>query len=118
MSPATDPFESLPVKLIAALVVAVCLIVGIAGLVLPLVPGLVFLAVAGVVAARYSPKLDGLLRGNATVARYLDEADALTTLPIGQKVRLACLLFVRALIDGVAVLISSVARIVRSAARA
>lgn len=118
MSPATDPFESLPVKLIAALVVAVCLIVGIAGLVLPLVPGLVFLAIAGVVAARYSPDLDRLLRRNATVARYLDEANALTTLPLGQQVRLACLLFVRALIDVVAALIAGVARIVRTAASA
>lgn len=117
MNAETDPLASLPVKLIAAVAVAACLIVGFAGLVLPLIPGVLFLAIAAVIAARHWPALDRLLRGNTTVARYLDEANALAAVPFGDKVRLSCLLLVRALVDGMAVLIAAVAKLVRSAAR-
>lgn len=117
MSSETHSLESLPVKLIASIVVAACLIVGIAGLVLPLLPGMVFLAVAAVVAARYWPGIDQMLRRSATAARYLDEANGLARLPLGKQVQLACLLFVRALIEGVTVLIAAVTKLVRAAGR-
>lgn len=118
MSAETDPLASLPVKLIAAVVVAACLIVGVAGLLLPLIPGVLFLAIAAVIAARHWPALDRLLRRSPMAARYLDEANALATLPLGEKVRLACLLCVKALIDGVTLLIGAIAKLVRTAARA
>jgi uncharacterized membrane protein YbaN (DUF454 family) len=118
MNADTDPLPSPPVKLIAAIVVAACLIVGIAGLLLPLIPGVLFLAIAAVIAARHWPALDALLRRNTTIARYMDEANASATLPLGERVRLACLLLVKALIDGVALLVAGVTKLVRSAARA
>jgi uncharacterized membrane protein YbaN (DUF454 family) len=118
MSSETDPFANLPVKLVAAVVVAVLLVVGIAGLVLPFVPGLVFLAVAAVVAAKYLPGLDQMLRRNATASRYLDEVNGLAALPLGKQAQLAGLLFVKALIDAVTLLISTVTKLVRAAARA
>jgi uncharacterized membrane protein YbaN (DUF454 family) len=113
-----DSLPSLPVKLIAAIVVAACLILGLAGLVLPLIPGALFLAIAAVIAARHWPALDQLLRRNETVTRYLDEANAAATLPLAEKARLACLLFVRALVDAVTFLIAAVTKLVRTAARA
>lgn len=118
MTVETESPQSLPVKLIAAVVVAACLILGIAGLILPLLPGALFLAIAAVIAARHWPALDQLLRRNATASRYLDEANAAATLPLGEKARLACLLCVRALVDGVTLLISAVTKLVRTAARA
>lgn len=118
MSSDTPSLESLPVKLIASVVVAACLILGLAGLVLPFLPGVVFLVVAAVVAARYWPGLDQTLRRNATAARYLDEANGLAQLPLDRKLQLACLLFVRALIEGVSVLMVAVTRLVRAAGRA
>lgn len=117
MSSESDPFANLPVKLVAAVVVAVFLVVGIAGLVLPLVPGLVLLAIAAVVAAKHWPEFDRMLRRNATASRYLDEANGLAELPLGKKAQLACLLFIKALIDAVTVLISTVTKLVRTAAR-
>jgi len=111
-------FESLPVKVIACAVIVVCLIVGVVGLVLPIVPGLLFLAIAAVIGARYSPALDRMLRRNATIGGYLDRAGGLADLPLAKKVQLGCLLCVKALIDGVTFLVSTVTRLVRAAQRA
>jgi uncharacterized membrane protein YbaN (DUF454 family) len=118
MNADTDPLATLPVKMIAAMLVAACLIVGIAGLLLPLIPGVLFLTIGAVIAARHWPALDRMLRRNSTINRYLDEANALATLPLVEKARLACLLFVRALIDGATLLVAAVTKLVRTAARA
>ena len=47
----THSFDNVSTKLIAAGVIVVCLLLGFAGLILPLLPGLLFLAIAAIVAA-------------------------------------------------------------------
>jgi uncharacterized membrane protein YbaN (DUF454 family) len=111
-------FESLPVKLVAAAIVVACLALGVIGLVLPLIPGLLFIAIAAVVAAKVSPRFAEILRGNATLRGYLDRTDGFMALPLGQKIQLACLLGVKMIIDGVALLVAGVMRLVRAAERA
>jgi uncharacterized membrane protein YbaN (DUF454 family) len=111
-------FENLPVKIIACVVIIACLAVGVVGLVMPVIPGLLFLAIAAVVGAKYSPALDRMLRRNATIGGYLDRADGLVDLPPGKKVQLGCLLFLKALIDGVTFLVSTLMKLVRAAERA
>jgi uncharacterized membrane protein YbaN (DUF454 family) len=113
-----NSFENLPIKIIAGAVVIACLAVGIIGLVMPVIPGLLFLAIAAVVGAKYSPALDRMLRRNATIGGYLDRTDGLVDLPLAKKVQLGCLLFVKVLIDGVTFLVSNVMRLVRAAERA
>src|SRR5215204_7815131 len=91
-------FDSVPTKLIAAGVIFVCLPLGVAGLVLPLIPGLLFLAVAAVVAAKVSPRFAATLRRNDTLRGYIDRTQGIDELPLDQKLKLAGLLFVKALI--------------------
>jgi uncharacterized membrane protein YbaN (DUF454 family) len=105
-------------KLIACAVIVVCLALGAIGLLLPLVPGLLFLAIAAAVAAKLSPAFASTLRRNATLAGYLDRTDGFLELPFGQKVQVACLLCVRMLVDGVALLVTAVTKLVRAAERA
>jgi uncharacterized membrane protein YbaN (DUF454 family) len=114
----TRAFDDVTTKLIACAVIVACLVIGGVGLLLPIVPGLLFLAIAAVVAAKLSPAFGQTLRRNATLAGYLDRADALTELPLGQKIRLASLLCVKMLIDGVTVLVGAVMRLVKAAERA
>lgn len=61
-----------PFKLIAAAVVLGCLAIGLLGLLLPIIPGLLFLAIALVIAAGHFPSIDATLRRNRTLGRYLD----------------------------------------------
>lgn len=110
-------FDDVTTKLIACAVIVACLVLGGIGLLLPIVPGLLFIAVAAVVAAKLSPAFEQTLRRNPTLAGYLDRTDGFVELPLGQKVRVACLLGVKMLIDGVALLVALVVRVVKAAER-
>lgn len=105
-------------KLIAFVVLVACLALGAIGLLLPIIPGLLFLAIAAVVAAKLSPAFERMLRQNATIAGYLDRTDGFLDLPLGKKIQVACLLCVKVLIDGLALLVSGVMRLVRATERA
>lgn len=114
----TPAFDNVSTKLIAAGVIVVCLLLGIAGLILPLIPGLLFLGLAAVVAAKVSPRFAEMLRQNETLRGYLDRTEGFGNLPLDQKVKLAGLLILKALIDGVAFLVAGVMRLLKAAERA
>jgi uncharacterized membrane protein YbaN (DUF454 family) len=113
----TQAFDNVSTKLIAAGVIVVCLLLGLAGLILPLIPGLLFLAIAAIVAAKFSPRFAATLRQNATLRSYLDRTEGFVDLPLDQKIKLAGLLFVKALIDGVAFLVAGVMKLLKAADR-
>lgn len=71
----TAPFGDWSLKLIAGVVVLACLALGAIGLLLPIVPGLLFLAIAACVAASHFPAFGTRLRRNRTLGRFLDRAD-------------------------------------------
>jgi uncharacterized membrane protein YbaN (DUF454 family) len=113
----TPAFESVPTKLIAAGVIAVCLVLGVAGLILPLIPGLVFLALAAVVAAKMSPRFAATLRRNDTLRGYLDRTAGFDDLPLEQKLKLAGLLVLKMALDGVAFVVAGVMKLLKAADR-
>ncbi len=114
----THAFDNVSTKLIAAGVIVVCLLLGVAGLILPLIPGLLFLGVAAIVAAKFSPRFAETLRQNETLRGYLDRTEGFAELPLDQKLKLAALLLVKALIDGVAFLVAGVMKLLKAAERA
>jgi uncharacterized membrane protein YbaN (DUF454 family) len=113
----THAFDNVSTKLIAAGVIVVCLLLGLAGLILPLIPGLLFLAIAAVLAAKFSPRFAETLRQNETMRGYLDRTEGFAGLPLDQKMKLAGLLLVKALIDGVAFLVAGVMKVLKAAER-
>jgi len=117
MQTETNLFENLPAKLIACIVIVALLMLGAAGLILPLIPGLLFLALAAVIAAKLSPSFERTLRQNRTLSGYLDRTDGFMALPLGEKIRVACLLGVKMLIDGIAWVVTGVAKLIRAAER-
>jgi uncharacterized membrane protein YbaN (DUF454 family) len=108
-------FDNISTKLIACGVIAVCLLLGLAGLILPLLPGLLFIAIAAIVAAKLSPKFGAMLRQNDTLRGYLDRTDGFAALPLAQKAQLAGLLFLKMLIDGVSLLVAGVVKLLKAA---
>jgi uncharacterized membrane protein YbaN (DUF454 family) len=110
-------FDNVSTKLIACGVIAVCLLLGVAGLVLPLLPGLLFIGIAAVVAAKVSPKFRDLLRQNDTLRGYLDRTDGFIGMPLVEQLKLGGLLFLKMLIDGVALLVAGLMKLVKAAER-
>ena len=118
MTTETNPIDNATAKLIACVLVLVCLAVGLAGLILPIIPGLLFLAIAGLIAAKYSPALERTLRRNTTVGGYLDTADGFVGLPFWKKVQLGALLCLKMLIDGVAFVVVAASKLVSAVGKA
>jgi len=119
MQTETSPsFESVSMKLIAAGVIVVCLLLGFAGLILPLIPGLLFLVIAAFVAARWSPRFASILRENEMLRGYLDQADRVAGVPLPQKIQVIGLLLLKMIIDGVALLVAGVMKLIKAVDRA
>jgi uncharacterized membrane protein YbaN (DUF454 family) len=112
-TPSANPIDNATAKLIACVVILVCLAIGLAGLILPIIPGLLFLGLAALIAARHSPALERLFRSNATLSGYLDRTEGFLDLPLGKKVQLGLLLCLKMLIDTVAFVVTFVAKLVR-----
>ena len=112
MSSEANLIDNATAKLIALLIILVCLAVGLAGLILPIIPGLLFLGIAALVAARHSPALERMFRSNPTMNGYMDSTDGFIDLPLAKKVQVGALLCLKMLIDGVAYVVSAVAKLI------
>ena len=77
-----------------------CLVIGIVGLILPIIPGLLFLAIAAILLAPHVPALNNWMRRSPLMSRYMDDAENLRSLEAGDRVRLGALLSLRMFIDG------------------
>ena len=102
MKTKTGLIGSLTTKLIACLFILICLALGAVGLILPIVPGLLFLAIALMIIAKLSPSIDRQLRKNRTISSYLDGADCFLSLSLLKKVQYGCLLCLQLFIDAIA----------------
>jgi uncharacterized membrane protein YbaN (DUF454 family) len=93
---------NLTTKLVACLLIVVCFAVGAVGIILPIIPGLLFVAVALMLIAKFFPAIDRQLRKSRTLSAYLDSADGFGRLRWPQKIQYACLLCLRLFVDAVA----------------
>jgi uncharacterized membrane protein YbaN (DUF454 family) len=91
--------------------VVACVVVGTAGLVLPIIPGLLFLVIAAFIAAKHFPWVDTRLRSHRAVGKHLHNADRFRNLSLADKVQVAGWLCVKALVEGVASIGSFVAKL-------
>lgn len=116
MRSATGPIGDVAAKLIACVLILLCVAMGVVGLILPVVPGLLFLGVAALVGARHSATIERMVRRNRTMSGYLDSTDGFLDLPAAKKIQFGAWLCVKMLIDGIAFVISAGARLLRTAA--
>lgn len=93
-------FKALPSKAVAALVVLTCVVIGLVGIVLPVIPGLVFLALAALVAARNVPWLDERLRRHRSIGPRMRRVDRFFRLSLIDQLRVTTLVGVKCTLDG------------------
>ena len=84
------------------MLIVVCFAVGAVGLILPIIPGLLFVAIALMLVARHFPAIDRRLRKSRTLGSYLDSAEGFGGLSWPKKLRYGCLLCLRLFVDAVA----------------
>jgi uncharacterized membrane protein YbaN (DUF454 family) len=111
-----NPIGSLSGKTIACMLVLACIALGVIGLVLPIIPGLVFLAIAALIAARHFPSVDARLRRHRALGRHLNTADGFFELNLSEKMQIAGWYCVKMFLETVAFIRSLVAKL-RSASR-
>jgi len=104
-------------KLLAGLLILVCLALGVIGLLLPIVPGLLFLALAALIAAQHSAPFDRWLRRRLARGDYGPRADVFLGLPMRKKVQMGCLLSLKMLLRGITFSIAVAAKLSRAARR-
>jgi uncharacterized membrane protein YbaN (DUF454 family) len=98
-------------KIVACGLVLALVVVGVIGLVVPIIPGLLFLAIAAFVAAKHLPAVDAQLRRSRTLREHLDKAHRASTLALPAKLQLAAWFCVKTFVDGVALVASFVAKL-------
>lgn len=87
--------RGLRTKLVAGMVVLACVAIGLVGIVLPVIPGLLFLAIAALIVARNVPWIDVRLRTNASFARHMHRIDRFFSLGPLDQLRVGALLSVK-----------------------
>lgn len=102
---------SLTTKVAACLLIVLCFALGLVGLILPVIPGLLFVAIALMIVAAYFPSIDRQLRKSRTLSSYLDSADGFRALSLAKKFQFACLLCLRLFVDAVAFLVFVVSKL-------
>lgn len=86
-------------KLVALVLVIACLALGLVGLVLPIIPGLLFLALAAALIARHSRWAGDRLRRHRGIGRCLDYADGFIDSDWRVKLQLSGLYVAKAVVD-------------------
>jgi len=86
-------------QVLILLVIVACLALGLIGLILPIIPGLLFLAIAAILLAPYIPALGDWMRRSPIMSRYMDDAERLHTLEFPDQIKLGFFLSLRMLID-------------------
>jgi uncharacterized membrane protein YbaN (DUF454 family) len=100
------------IKLLALVILLLCVAIGMAGIILPVIPGLLFLAVAVIIAARLFPPLGRRLRRNEMFAPYMAKSDHFTALSLQGKVKFAFWLLVKILWDSLVLLVHYTSKLI------
>lgn len=82
-------------------------LVGLAGLILPIIPGILFLFLAALLLAKVSSRFESLLHRNANMRAWRRRWNTSNSLPLLQRVKLSFLLVARAVVNGVEATVNS-----------
>ncbi|MES2625990.1 MAG: DUF454 family protein [Pseudomonadota bacterium] len=93
-------------------ILLLCIAIGLLGLLLPVLPGLLFLAFAALIAARLFPPFDKVLRRNRLFAPYLVQSENFGRLSWRGKIRFICWMTLKVVIDGFRMLFEGVRRLI------
>ena len=89
------------------LLVGLLTLIGLVGLILPIIPGVLFLFLAALLLAKVSSRFDALLHKNENMRTWRRRWDTSNALPLLQRVKLSFLLVARSVVTGVEATVNS-----------
>lgn len=101
--------------LLALCLLLLCAAIGMVGLILPIIPGFLFLMLAALLCARLFPAVGRRLGQYPWFRGYLDKTRQFESLSLRGKAQLFCWLVIRLLVDGVLLLVAALAWLLRFA---
>ena len=66
-----------------------CVILGLIGLILPIIPGFAFLFLAAILLARVSSRFESILKRNSVTSRWLERWHRIKFLSVSQQIKLS-----------------------------
>ncbi len=103
MNPKQSENQLLPLLLKGAglVLVGILTLLGLIGLVLPVIPGILFLFFAALLLTKISSRFDTLLNSNSQMRYWRSRWDRSNSLPLLQRVKLSFWVLARAVVNGV-----------------
>jgi len=80
-------------------VIGICLILGVIGLILPVIPGILFLFIGAVLLSKLSPRFAGLLKQNTWAQKWQRRAGSFRQMNNGHRLKLSFLMAAKSLVD-------------------
>ncbi len=97
-------------KALCLVLVGFLFLLGLVGLVLPIIPGILFLFLAAILLAKISDRFDSLLNSNKELRYWRRRWNTTNSLPLLQRVKLSFWMIAKALVNGVEVGVDTLKR--------
>lgn len=97
-------------KGLCLVLVGIFVLLGIVGLVLPIIPGILFLFLAALLLAKVSSRFDAMLNRNREMRYWRRRWDTTSALPLMQRVKLSFWVIARAAVNGVEAAVTSLSK--------
>lgn len=92
-------FGQLIRKTMLIAVIGICLILGVIGLILPVIPGILFLLIGAVLLSKLSTRFAGYLKQNTWAQKWQRRGNSFRQLNNGHKLKLSFLMAAKSLVD-------------------
>ncbi len=87
--------------------IGLCLVIGVIGIILPIIPGLLFLFFAAMLLAKLSSRFASYLGENRLMQKWKRRSKSYAALPMGQRIKLTFWMAAKSFVDGVAATLDS-----------
>jgi uncharacterized membrane protein YbaN (DUF454 family) len=97
----SNTFALLIHKTVQIMLIGVCLILGVIGLILPVLPGILFLFIGAMLLSKFSTRFAGLLKQNTWAQKWQRRAGSFRQLNNRHKLKLSFLIAAKSLVDSI-----------------
>lgn len=88
-------------KAMCIAVIAICVVIGLVGLILPIIPGVLFLFVAALLLAKISPRFETILKSTSVLGRVRKFRRSIMVLSVPQRLKLSFWIMARTIVNTV-----------------
>ncbi|MFT4886607.1 MAG: uncharacterized membrane protein YbaN (DUF454 family) [Pseudohongiellaceae bacterium] len=95
----SNTFALLIRKTVLIMLIGACLVLGVIGLILPVLPGILFLFIGAMLLSKLSTRFAGLLKQSTWAQKWKRRAGSFRQLNNGHKLKLSFLMAAKSLVD-------------------